>query len=327
MFTECFIYSFNSHKDVKQPLNANENKVGSDFCSLRDIKIFRVWTRTNLFSWTCRGQRSSGVFANYLDSEEWGGGGGRSGDTQVIMKVYKYDCGIKAWAWSVRGIWWMRACSLTWSPSPSQVTGVVLLSVGLWWKFMLGPYMLLMSDSPSNGPYVLTGTGVAIVLFGLFGCFATCKGRPWMLKLVRFSNSWSTLLGPCARLDGWFFDSLFSLQVRHVSGSGLHDGTHRRNLRIHFSSWGYKKTQNPNTAHSQTPSAVVLATSCIHACRCVSRLKEPSSWRTRRRWWATMDVTTGVWQWTAFSAALVSAIWRIWKLLVLNILFIFIFYL
>lgn len=49
---------------------------------------------------------------------------------------------------------------------------------------MLGPYMLLISNSPSHAPYVLTGTGVAIVLFGLFGCFATCKGRPWMLKMV-----------------------------------------------------------------------------------------------------------------------------------------------
>lgn len=65
-----------------------------------------------------------------------------------------------------------------------QVTGVALLAVGLWWKFMLGPYMLLISNSPSNAPYALTGTGIAIVLFGLFGCFATCRGRPWMLKLV-----------------------------------------------------------------------------------------------------------------------------------------------
>lgn len=61
---------------------------------------------------------------------------------------------------------------------------MVLLAVGLWWKFMLGPYMLLISSGPSNAPYVLTGTGVAIILFGLFGCCATCRGRPWMLKLV-----------------------------------------------------------------------------------------------------------------------------------------------
>lgn len=64
------------------------------------------------------------------------------------------------------------------------MTGVVLLVVGLWWKFMLGPYMLLISSSPSSAPYVLTGTGAAIALFGLFGCFATCRGHPWMLKLV-----------------------------------------------------------------------------------------------------------------------------------------------
>lgn len=68
---------------------------------------------------------------------------------------------------------------------------MALLAVGLWWKFMLGPYMLLISDSPSNAPYVLAGTGVAIVLFGLFGCFATCRGRPWMLKLVGlFVGGW-----------------------------------------------------------------------------------------------------------------------------------------
>ncbi|KAM9334029.1 tetraspanin-7-like [Symphorus nematophorus] len=63
------------------------------------------------------------------------------------------------------------------------VTGVVLLAIGLWWKLMLGPYMLLISSGPSNAPFVLAGTGAAIVLFGLFGCFAACRGRPWMLKL------------------------------------------------------------------------------------------------------------------------------------------------
>ncbi|XP_042372887.1 tetraspanin-7-like, partial [Plectropomus leopardus] len=63
------------------------------------------------------------------------------------------------------------------------VTGVVLLAVGLWWRFMLGPYTLLISNGPSVAPYVLAGTGASIVLFGLFGCWATCRGRPWMLKL------------------------------------------------------------------------------------------------------------------------------------------------
>lgn len=47
------------------------------------------------------------------------------------------------------------------------------------------------------------------------------------------------------------FDSLFSA-VRRVSGSGLHDGTHRRNLWIHFSSRGdagKKTTTKRNTQH------------------------------------------------------------------------------
>lgn len=89
-----------------------------------------------------------------------------------------------------------------------QVTGVALLAVGLWWKFMLGPYMLLISNTPSNAPYVLAGTGVAIVLFGLFGCFATCKGRPWMLKLVSHNGCffwfWFGLIYPI-RCHMWIF--------------------------------------------------------------------------------------------------------------------------
>uniref|UniRef100_A0A667Y625 Tetraspanin n=1 Tax=Myripristis murdjan TaxID=586833 RepID=A0A667Y625_9TELE len=64
-----------------------------------------------------------------------------------------------------------------------QVTGVVLLAVGLWGKLMLGPYMSLVGRGSADAPYVLTATGASIVLFGLFGCLAACRGRPWMLKL------------------------------------------------------------------------------------------------------------------------------------------------
>uniref|UniRef100_A0A3Q3J144 Tetraspanin n=1 Tax=Monopterus albus TaxID=43700 RepID=A0A3Q3J144_MONAL len=88
---------------------------------------------------------------------------------------------------------------------PSQVTGVVLLCVGLWWKFMLGPYMLLISSSPSNAPYVLTGTGAAIVLFGLFGCFATCRGRPWMLNLYALFLSLVFITELVAGISGFIF--------------------------------------------------------------------------------------------------------------------------
>ncbi|XP_043965363.1 tetraspanin-7-like [Gambusia affinis] len=85
------------------------------------------------------------------------------------------------------------------------MTGVVLLSVGLWWKFMLGPYMLLISGGPSNAPYVLAGTGAAIVLFGLFGCFATCRGRPWMLKLYAVFLSLVFVIELVAGISGFIF--------------------------------------------------------------------------------------------------------------------------
>ncbi len=56
--------------------------------------------------------------------------------------------------------------------------------MGLWGKFILGPYISLIAENSTNAPYVLIGTGTTIIVFGLFGCFATCRGSPWMLKLV-----------------------------------------------------------------------------------------------------------------------------------------------
>uniref|UniRef100_A0A4W5QEH6 Tetraspanin 7 n=1 Tax=Hucho hucho TaxID=62062 RepID=A0A4W5QEH6_9TELE len=69
------------------------------------------------------------------------------------------------------------------------ITGAILLAVGLWGKFMLGAYISIIADSSTNAPYVLIGTGTCIIVFGLFGCFATCRGSPWMLKLVRARRS------------------------------------------------------------------------------------------------------------------------------------------
>ncbi|KAM6892779.1 tetraspanin-7-like [Lycodopsis pacificus] len=85
------------------------------------------------------------------------------------------------------------------------VTGVVLISVGLWWRFMLGPYTSLISSSPSNAPYVLTATGGAIVLFGLFGCFATCRGRCWMLRLYAVFLSLVFMTELIAGISGFVF--------------------------------------------------------------------------------------------------------------------------
>ncbi|KAM9835915.1 tetraspanin-7-like isoform 2-T2 [Aulostomus maculatus] len=70
---------------------------------------------------------------------------------------------------------------------------------------MLGPYTLLISDAPSNAPYILTGTGATIVLFGLFGCFATCRGRPWMLKLYAVFLSLVFIAELIAGISGFIF--------------------------------------------------------------------------------------------------------------------------
>lgn len=70
-------------------------------------------------------------------------------------------------------------------PSFIQITGAILLAVGVWGKLMLGPYISVIADNSTNAPFVLISTGTVIIIFGLFGCFATCRGSPWMLKLVR----------------------------------------------------------------------------------------------------------------------------------------------
>ena len=61
---------------------------------------------------------------------------------------------------------------------------MILLAVGVWGKVSLENYLALAADQSTNAPYVLIGTGACIIVFGLFGCFATCRGSPWMLKLV-----------------------------------------------------------------------------------------------------------------------------------------------
>uniref|UniRef100_A0AAR2LX22 Tetraspanin-7 n=1 Tax=Pygocentrus nattereri TaxID=42514 RepID=A0AAR2LX22_PYGNA len=85
------------------------------------------------------------------------------------------------------------------------ITGAILLAVGLWGKFMLGPYISLIADNSTNAPYVLIGTGTTIIVFGLFGCFATCRGSPWMLKLYAMFLSLVFLAELVAGISGFVF--------------------------------------------------------------------------------------------------------------------------
>uniref|UniRef100_A0A3P9APK9 Tetraspanin n=1 Tax=Esox lucius TaxID=8010 RepID=A0A3P9APK9_ESOLU len=85
------------------------------------------------------------------------------------------------------------------------ITGAILLAVGLWGKFMLGAYISIIADSSTNAPYVLIGTGTCIIVFGLFGCFATCRGSPWMLKLYAMFLSLVFLAELVAGISGFVF--------------------------------------------------------------------------------------------------------------------------
>ncbi|XP_059824225.1 tetraspanin-7b [Hypanus sabinus] len=85
------------------------------------------------------------------------------------------------------------------------ITGVVLLAVGVWGKLTLGTYISLVAENSTNAPYVLIGTGTTIVVFGLFGCFATCRGSPWMLKLYAMFLSLVFLAELVAGISGFVF--------------------------------------------------------------------------------------------------------------------------
>ncbi|XP_043113228.1 tetraspanin-7 [Puntigrus tetrazona] len=84
-------------------------------------------------------------------------------------------------------------------------TGVILLAVGVWGKVNLEFDLLLTSDKGTNAPYVLIGTGAVIIIFGLFGCFATCRGSPWMLKLYAMFLTLVFLAELVAGISGFIF--------------------------------------------------------------------------------------------------------------------------
>lgn len=129
---------------------------------------------------------------------------------------------------------WVDQSVLSTQSAGFQFTGVVLLAVGVWGKVSLEAYLSLASEGGTNAPYVLIGTGAIIVIFGLFGCFATCRGSPWMLKLVRGAAE-STL--PQMRCFGAHVCVCAPL-VRHVFDPGVPGWACGWNFRLHLQAWG-----------------------------------------------------------------------------------------
>ncbi|KAG8448222.1 hypothetical protein GDO86_015353 [Hymenochirus boettgeri] len=85
------------------------------------------------------------------------------------------------------------------------ITGVILLTVGVWGKVSLDVYFSLLNENATNVPYVLIGTGAIIILLGTFGCFATCRASSWMLKMYAMFLSIIFLIELIAAIVGLVF--------------------------------------------------------------------------------------------------------------------------
>ncbi|XP_018589191.1 tetraspanin-6 isoform X2 [Scleropages formosus] len=104
-------------------------------------------------------------------------------------------------------------------------TGVILLAVGVWGKVSLEAYISLATDEGTNAPYVLIGTGAVIVIFGLFGCFATCRGSTWMLKLYAMFLMLVFLAELVAGISGF----LFRHEIKAIFGETYKDAIKKYN--------------------------------------------------------------------------------------------------
>ncbi|CAM5165812.1 unnamed protein product [Natator depressus] len=85
------------------------------------------------------------------------------------------------------------------------ISGIILLAVGIWGKVGLEVYFSLLNEKATNVPYVLIGTGTVVILLGTFGCFATCRGSTWMLKLYAMFLSLIFLIVLVAAVVGFVF--------------------------------------------------------------------------------------------------------------------------
>jgi hypothetical protein len=65
-----------------------------------------------------------------------------------------------------------------------QLTGIVILAVGIWMAVELYKYMELSTEFSATAPYILIGTGVLIILVGSMACCCTVKGQPVLLYIV-----------------------------------------------------------------------------------------------------------------------------------------------
>uniref|UniRef100_A0A8C8SRN4 Tetraspanin n=1 Tax=Pelusios castaneus TaxID=367368 RepID=A0A8C8SRN4_9SAUR len=107
------------------------------------------------------------------------------------------------------------------------ISGIILLAVGIWGKVGLEVYFSLLNEKATNVPYVLIGTGTVVILLGTFGCFATCRGSTWMLKLYAMFLSLIFLIVLVAAVVGFVFrheiknnfENNYSLAVKNYNAT------------------------------------------------------------------------------------------------------------
>lgn len=124
---------------------------------------------------------------------------------------------------------------------------MILLAVGVWGKVSLENFLFLASEESTNAPYVLIGTGAIIVIFGLFGCYATCRGSPWMLKLV----SDRAVITEMLPSDVTLFNLCFVSSVCHVFDLGVPGWACGGHLRLYLQTRGEMLVQKTHTNVSQ----------------------------------------------------------------------------
>uniref|UniRef100_A0A8D0GEG3 Tetraspanin n=1 Tax=Sphenodon punctatus TaxID=8508 RepID=A0A8D0GEG3_SPHPU len=109
-------------------------------------------------------------------------------------------------------------------------SGIILLAVGIWGKVSLEVYFSLLNERATNVPYVLITTGTVVILLGTFGCFATCRGSTWMLKLYAMFLSLIFLVVLVAAIVGFVFrheikdsfKSNYEQAVKNYNGTANH---------------------------------------------------------------------------------------------------------
>ncbi|XP_050309305.1 tetraspanin-7-like [Anthonomus grandis grandis] len=126
------------------------------------------------------------------------------------------------------------------------VSGVAILSIGIWMEVELHKYMEMSTEFSGTAPYVLIGTGTLIILIGTLACCCTVKGQPVLLYVY-----------------GAFLAIVFVLEL----GAGVSIFAYRAKLTDGFDKGLTRAMMNyHNDSNSQVSSDLDLIQKTLHCC-------------------------------------------------------------